>query len=669
MKRRLLTLASIILLGAFSADISAEVRMSPLFTDNMVLQQKADAPVWGTATPGSEVSVYTSWNKKVYPVTAGTDGKWMVKVRTPKAGGPYSMKVVEKGQEPVKIDNILIGEVWLCSGQSNMEMPVKGWGKVMDYEQELKNAAKYPKIRLLEVQRNVSPVLEDDFTADAGGWMVCSPETLEEFSATAYFFGREIHLKRNVPVGLINTSWGGTIIEAWMSQDALEGVKDLQDEASWVAEWPVSKEQRRKTIEEGLDDWNRFTEAYDKAYLNLDKDFATHWQDVSDWDKMSVPGIIENVYPDFNGHVLIRRDVVIPESWAGKPLKMYIGSVDDKDYTYFNGALIAEGEGWNVQRVYDVPAELVKAGKATVAMRIIDRGQTGGVSGADDSFYLEGPDGERVVLSGEWRSKTTADYSVLPPMPLNQYDDPNWSTVLYNAMINPLVPYAVKGAIWYQGCSNTDRAYQYRDLMTLMIEDWRKAWGYSFPFYITQISSWMEYQTQPEESSWAELREAQEIAAKVTADAGLAITIDIGDALDIHPKNKQEVGRRLALQALNKTYGMPVECSGPVYEGHEISGNVVRIHFSSIGKGLVAKGGKLEGFAVAGADRRFHWAEARIVGDCVEVSCKDVERPMAVRYAWANNPVGNLFNAAGLPAGPFRTDDWPGVTFYNTSRY
>ena len=669
MKVRILTLLSIILWAVLCGGASAKVQMCPLFTDNMVLQQKTDAPVWGTAEPGSEVSVFTSWNKMVYSDTADADGKWMVKVRTPKAGGPYFMRVLEKGNEPLTIENILIGEVWLCSGQSNMEMPVKGWGKVMNYEQELKDAAKYPKIRLLEVQRNVSPVPEDDFTADADGWMVCSPQTLEEFSATAYFFGREIHLRKNVPIGLINTSWGGTIIEAWMSSDALQGVKDLEQEAAWVGTWPASKEQRRYESTAGVEDWNNMASAFDKAYCNLDKDFATHWQDVSDWDMMKVPGPIEDVYPGHDGHVLIRRDVEIPAAWEGKPLKMHIQSIDDMDHTYFNGVLVAKGNGWNIERVYDIPAELVKAGKTIVGIRIIDAGSGGGVQGKDDSFYLEGPDGQKLNLSGEWKARKAADYSVLPSKPVNMYDDPNWSTVLYNAMIDPLVPYAVKGVIWYQGCSNAERGYQYRDLMTLMIEDWRKAWGYEFPFYITQISSWMAHQTDPEESSWAELREAQDIASKVTANAGLAVTIDIGDALDIHPKNKQEVGRRLALQALNKTYGVPVECSGPVYDGHEVSGNVIRIHFSSVGKGLVAKDGKLEGFTVAGADRKFYWAEARIVGDCVEVTCKDVDKPLAVRYAWANNPVGNLFNAAGLPAGPFRTDDWPGVTYGKTSRF
>lgn len=487
MRRILSAVVGMLFLTAACYEMSAEISMSPLFTDNMVLQQKADAPVWGTATPGSHVEVMTSWNKRVYKTKADEAGKWMVKVATPKAGGPYTIGVREQGGETRTIENVLIGEVWLCSGQSNMEMPVKGWGKVNDFEKELKNAARYPKVRFLEVQKAVSPVPGDDFVADYDGWVECSPETLEEFSAVAYFFGRTIHLEKNVPVGLINTSWGGTYIEPWMSAEALQDYPEFADELANVAGWSLDKEER------------------------------------------------------------------------------------------------------------------------------------------------------------------------------------HYCTALYNAMISPLVPYAIKGAIWYQGCSNVGRAYRYRDLMTGMIEGWRKDWGYDFPFYITQLANYLQYQTQPEESVWAELRESQDVASRVTANTGLAVTIDIGDAEDIHPKNKQEVGRRLALQALNKTYGKSVVCSGPVYEGYEIEGNVIRIRFSSVAKGLVAKGGKLEGFTIAGADRQFYWAEARIVGDCVEVTCKDVERPLAVRYAWANNPVISLFNSEGLPAGPFRTDDWPPLTLYNTA--
>lgn len=495
--KKIISLIVSAMAGAFlSADLSAEIRMSALFTDNMVLQQKVLAPVWGTAAPGKVVTVKPSWSKHEYKATAGNDGRWMLEIDTPKAGGPHSVTVMENGGNTVIINNVMVGEVWLCSGQSNMEMPVKGWGKVLNYEQELQEAASYPEIRLLEVRRNVSPQPVDDFKADSDGWMVCSPETLAEFSATAYFFGRELNRELKVPVGLINTSWGGTIIEAWISRGALAGVKDLEKEADEVAAWPLKAE-----------------------------------------------------------------------------------------------------------------------------------------------------DGTAV-----------------------KYSDPNWSTVLYNTMIAPLVPYAIKGAIWYQGCSNVDRAYQYRDLMTIMIEDWRKAWGYDFPFYITQLANYLQRQMLPGNSSWAELREAQDIAANVTANTEMAVTIDIGEADDIHPKNKQEVGRRLALQAMNSTYGRKVICDGPVFDGYEISGNSITLKFRSAGKGLVAKDGKLEGFAIAGADRHFHWADARIAGNTVVVTCKDVERPLAVRYAWGDNPLGNLYNSAGLPAGPFRTDDWPGWTIGKTSR-
>ena len=664
MKGKIIIAVSMLFLFLQGLGMRAEIRMSPLFTDNMVLQQKTDAPVWGKAAPGAEVSVYTSWNKAVYKAVADHDGKWSVKVRTPKAGGPYTMKVTEKGSEPLVLDNILIGEVWLCSGQSNMEMPVKGWGEVLNYEQELKDAAKYPKIRFIEVKKEVSPVPQDDFVADYDGWVECSPKTLEEFSAAAYFFGRTIHLEENVPVGLISAAWGGTYIEPWMSAEALSHFPEFTDEVATIAGWSLDKEERRRLAENNV--WVDLFNSFNNYCFEQEKGFPYPGYDDSEWDEIRLPGILETVYPDFNGHILVRKEVVLPQKWVGKPLKMYISAVDDNDKTYFNGELIGEGEGWTKERNYDIPAELVTGTNVMMAMRIVDTGDTGGVDVDDDSFYLEGPDGERLSLVGTWKVKKHADFAVLPPKPLRMKEERHLCTALYNAMISPLVPYAIKGAIWYQGCSNVDRAYRYRDLMTAMIEGWRKDWGYSFPFYITQLASFMEYQTVPEESVWAELRESQDVAARVTAGTGMAVTIDVGDAEDIHPKNKQEVGRRLALQALNKTYGHSVVCSGPVYEGYEVCGNVIKIRFSSVGKGLVAKGGKLEGFTIAGADHKFHWAEAKITGDCVEVSCEDVERPLAVRYAWANNPVISLFNSEGLPAGPFRTDAWPILTMYKT---
>ena len=667
MKR--LTFLLIMTFAASAMNLSAEVHMSPLFTDNMVMQQKSDAPVWGTATPGASVTVVPSWNKVKYSATAAEDGKWMVKVRTPKAGGPYSMTVAEEGCEPVKIDNILMGEVWLCSGQSNMQMPLKGgWANVLNCDQEIEDAAKYKNIRLISVQRMTSSKPETDFPTYGDGWQVCSPETVRDFSATAYFFGREIHLKRNVPVGLIHSSWGGTTIEAWMSKDALAGVKSLGSQAEDVSKWPADREMRRIKTQEAMSAWNKIFAAYDELYA-ASTDFARTGFDDSGWDDMKLPGNIESVYPNYNGHVLVRARVRIPASWEGKEIVLHMDGVDDNDVTYFDGVQVGRTEGWKKVREYKVPAKTVKEGETVITIRIIDTGSAGGVVGDDASFYLQGPEGERLSLAGMWKSRIDERDVPMPKKPVNMYDEPYWSTVLYNAMIAPLVPYAIKGAIWYQGCSNDDRAYQYRDLQKLLIADWRQQWGYDFPFYITQLANFTRLQTSPCESSWAELREAQLMATKTVPNTGMAVTIDIGDAGDIHPKNKQDVGKRLALQALNKTYGMPVECSGPVYEGYEVDGDIIRIRFSSLGGGLVAKGGELEGFTIAGADRKFYWADARIVGNCIEVSCKDVPRPLAVRYAWAHNPVCNLYNKAGLPASPFRTDDWPGITVSKTSRY
>lgn len=649
--------------------IAAKINLCPLFSDNMVLQQRADAPVWGKAEPNATITVTTSWNKATYTTQADQEGKWSVKVRTPKAGGPYSMTINESGNESITLNNILIGEVWLCSGQSNMQMPVSGsWAKVTNHEQEVKDAAKYPKIRLLSVERMTSSKPEDNFTTYGDGWMVCSSESIAEFSATAYFFGREIHLKQGVPVGLIHSSWGGTVIEAWMTKDALKGVKDLGTQAEMVSGWPAEREERRAKSQGAVEAWNRLAAAYDSVNVEFD-DFKNDKYDDSRWDNIKLPGNIEQNYRNFDGHVLVRKSIEIPAEWAGKSLKMCIQGVDDKDVTYFNGVKIGENSGWNRARTYTIPAELVKAGKAIVAIRIMDTSGNGGITGNDQSFYVEGTDGKKIMLSGEWKAKKDADYSLMPAKPVNMYNEPYWSTVLYNAMISPLVPYTIKGAIWYQGCSNDDRAYQYQDLMRLMIADWREQWGYNFPFYITQLANYTARQTQPTESTWAELREAQTMAAQIVPNTGMAVTIDIGEAGDIHPRNKQDVGRRLALQALNKTYGMSVECSGPMYAGYEIDGNVIRIKFNSTAKGLVVKGDKLEGFTIAGADHKFYWADAKIVGNCIEVSCKDVPRPLAVRYAWAHNPLGNLYNTAGLPASPFRTDSWQGITISKTSRY
>lgn len=379
---------------------------------------------------------------------------------------------------------------------------------------------------------------------------------------------------------------------------------------------------------------------------------------------MDQPGLLENKgFSGFDGIVWIRKTVDIPSSWAGKDIQIELGPIDDADITYFNGTQVGTTDNWMMPRTYTIPGSLVKAGHNLVAIRIFDGGGDGGLYGGKEHLQLIGPDGkETLSLAGTWKAKPSLDFVKTLPAPRNTAGNPDMPGVLYNAMIHPLVPYAVKGAVWYQGENNAPRAYQYRELLPLLINDWRKQWGRTFPFYIVQLANYFQKQTAPASSTWAELREAQMMATRLDS-TGICCLIDIGEADNIHPRNKQEAGRRLSLPALVKTYGKTMEYSGPVLSDWCQEGNAIRLSFTHARGLKTADGGHPQGFTVAGLDHKFHWADARIDenGDVV-VSCPEVSFPIAVRYAWADNPVCNMQNADGLPMFPFRTDDWPGIT-------
>lgn len=335
--------------------------------------------------------------------------------------------------------------------------------------------------------------------------------------------------------------------------------------------------------------------------------------------------------------------------------------MDDDDITYFNGVEIGRTEGYNVPRSYKIPANLVKTGKNIITVRVLDSGGNGGIWGNAGSVNIRMDAEHQIDLSGKWKFKISAMLSNMPAAPVRKEQAP---TVLYNAMINPLIPYAVKGAIWYQGESNVGLAHQYRELLPLMINDWRTRWGYNFPFYIVQLASFHELQTEPIESSWAELREAQLITSQTLSNTGLAVLTDIGNAKDIHPKNKQEVGRRLSLLARALTYGEKITYSSPIYKSYQMENGKIRISFDHADGGLKTNDGSTpKGFTIAGVDHKFYWADAKIEGNEIVVSSPHVKFPVAVRYAWADNPLCNVFNGNGLPASPFRTDDWTGITF------
>ncbi len=491
----------------------ADVKLPGVFGDNMVIQSGVKIPVWGWAESGEKVVV--TLGKRKAETTADSSGNWKVELKAIKAGGPYEMTVT--GKNTIQLKNILGGEVWVASGQSNMEWPVK---LSANPDQEIASATD-TKIRLFTVKKKVAnqPQINCD-----GQWVECSPETIKDFSAVAYFFGRELRKTRKVPVGLINTSWGGTPAESWTTMETLKADPDFK---------PI------------LDRHEANVAGYPAAKANYDKAFAKWKED----------------------------------------------------------AVKAKAEGKTEPKAPGAPQD---------------------------------------PATSPWQPAS-----------------------LYNGMIAPIVPFAIRGAIWYQGESNAGRAYQYRKLFPAMISDWRRVWGQGdFPFFFVQLANFTDRKPEPAESDWAELREAQTMTLSLP-NTGMAVIIDIGEAKDIHPKNKQDVGKRLAQSAQKIAYGKWFgEYSGPMYKGLKIKGSQATITFSH-SKGLKAgaKGGEeLKGFAVAGEDKKFYWATAKIKGRSVIVSSDKVPHPVAVRYGWANNPEVNLYNKAGLPASPFRTDDWDGVT-------
>ena len=656
--------------GGDTPKLAADVRLPALFTDHMVLQRGMKAPVWGWAAPGDAITVQLG----EHHTTAKTnrDGEWHAKLGPLDAGGPYTLTI--SGRNTITLSDVLVGDVWLASGQSNMWWPVKsGDIGVADRDAEAA-AANYPNIRFFSVPPVTS--LKPKADLDAKGWVPCTPETVAPFSAVAYFFGRDLHQALNVPVGLIHSSWGGTVCEAWTSEGALRKLKDFDATLDQMAQAAPNMEKAEAEYLHALAAWNETLDGYDKGTREGVPLWADRELDTAEWRTAQLPGLWENAgYADLDGFMWYRKVVELPEEWAGHDLTLSLGPINDMDRTYFNGTLVGAHEGENfasVPRVYSVPGNLVVPQVNVVAVRVYDRGNVGGIYGNEEGLYLslaDMPDVAPIPLAGVWQNRPGAylrDIPGQPEPPLLRAGNPNVPTVLYNAMIAPLVPYGIKGAIWYQGESNVDRAYQYRALFPAMISDWRKQWGQGdFPFVYVQLANFLPRVDEPTASAWAELREAQLMTLDLPK-TGMATIIDIGEADNIHPQNKQEVGRRLSLWARHLANGESLVYSGPLYQSHTIAGNSVRIQFDHRGGGLTTpENVPLTGFAVAGADRKFVWADAQIEGDTVVVSSPAVPDPVAVRYGWANNPACNLYNAEGLPASPFRTDTWPGITVAN----
>ncbi len=626
-----------------ATSLQATIRLPHVFSDNMVLQRDKPIKLWGWADKGETIEVSFINQKK--KVKADKSGNWTLFLDQVPFGGPYTIEIKGK-KNTISLQNILIGDVWLCSGQSNMEMPVQGWSSVYNYEEEIKNA-EYPQIRAFNVAKSMNAEPESDFN---GAWTVCSPQTVANYSAVGYFFARKLNRELNIPIGIINSSWGGTEIESWISADAFRKLPDqFQD--------------KYKNIKiTNLDQFVKDNEANKSLYLeamNNDPGAVNKWfvpsTDISSWNKMQIPQMWENVLGDIDGVVWFRYNLSLPESEDGKAATIQLGTIDDDDIVWINGVKIGETKGYAVNRLYDIPSGILKAGQNAIVVKVSDHSGGGGIYGNPDNLYLKTAN-EKYSLSGEWFYKTAVtnvEFNFVNISPNMHY------ALLYNAMINPIIQFSIKGVIWYQGESNASQAYNYRTLFPTMINDWRSKWGYEFPFYWVQLANYMSKDKVPQESEWASLREAQALTLSLP-QTGQAITTDIGDANDIHPRNKQDVGLRLALIALDKTYGMNnIVSSGPTFKSMNIVGNKVTIEYDNVAQGLVVnnKYGYIEGFAVAGADQKFVWAQAFLDGNKVIVSSEQVLNPVAVRYSWSNNPDVNLFNSNGLPAAPFRTDN------------
>ncbi|MDR3491221.1 sialate O-acetylesterase [Mucilaginibacter sp.] len=633
---------------------AAQIVLPACFTDNMVLQQQTKVNLWGIETPGKNLTIVTSWNNKTYKVAGDANGDWKIKVRTPVYGGPYTITFNDGSITTLK--NILIGEVWVCSGQSNMEMPLTGfYGDVLNLNNELTDAANYPEIRMLKIDNKTSFTPLSNVQTK-GGWTICNPQTIRNFSAVAYFFAKNLFADKHIPIGIINSTWGGTVAEAWTSGSALKTMPAFAPFVNAI-ENGLTQQKIDAQYQMNVRGWMDSINAKDPGFQQSKPLWAETGLDDSSWQKMMLPSYWEQSgVPDYDGTMWFRKKVAIPAAWAGKDLKLNMGGIDDYDVSYFNGVEIGHTESFFYTRSYNIPGSGVKAGENTIAVRVFDNGGLGGINKGPLQLSLATDITGQIDLAGEWVYHKANVLTQLPQPPV-QSNSPNRPTLIYNAMINPILPYTIKGVIWYQGESNADRATQYRRLFPLLINDWRQKWGEgNFPFYYVQIANYAATD-QPPAADWPALRDAQ-LCALSLPNTGMAVTIDIGDAYRIHPQNKQEASRRLALIARAKTYGENISCSGPIYKSQVIKDNKIELEFINTNDGLLAKGDTLKGFIIAGADKKFYPARAIISGNKVIVNSGNVPNPIAVRYAWANNPVCNLYNGANLPASPFRTDDW-----------
>jgi sialate O-acetylesterase len=669
-----------------TSPLLADITLPALISNGMVLEKSAKTPVWGKASPGEEVSVL--FNGQSTTTTADNQGKWKIHLDLEKSpAGPFEMVI--KGKNTLTLTDVLVGEVWVGSGQSNMAWTMAN--TTTSAEEKARPAN--PQIRQFTVKQNASAEAQDDVV---GTWISASPETTDKFSAVGYHFAKALHQDLQVPVGLVISAWGGTPIESWTSMPAIDSVPAFKARRAqlWpdLVRFPAYQKEKEDYIT-AMKAWTQKAGREDKPAPETSP-YAGDTITASEWTPVEIPGAVTAPQLPGAGIVWIRREIDLPDPGAS-PMALNL-PLDGFDTIYWNGKLIAQTTlenfpGLGVVRRsgrYSVAPALLRKGKNTLAIRFYQPVQAAKFNGIPKVGALS--------LNGTWLARPESSFPPLaqgldpaPQPPTAPFGAQNIASSLFNGMIHPLLPLAFSGVIWYQGESNAGRAHQYRSTFPLMINDWRTQWGRpDLPFYFCQLANFKAKTPVPGESDWAELREAQSSTLSLP-HTGQAVLIDIGESADIHPRNKKDAGERLARIALAKDYAKTVVYSGPVYESKRIDGSKIVLSFKHADGGLAAKplpetydvntaqkltaplvrhspNSPLEGFAICGEDKKWVWAEARIEGNQVIVQSDQVSAPMAVRYAWADNPTCNLFNGAGLPASPFRTDDFPATTLTGT---
>lgn len=633
-----LSLFIIILIATLSFSATAQNLELPLvFDDHMVLQRNTDIRIWGWADAGTTVTV--KLGDVTRTATSGIeDRQWETLLPAQKAGGPFEV-TISAGSESRILQDVYIGDVWVAGGQSNMEWKLN-W-EVENWEEEVARSGEFPEIRFFEIPQATSPSPKNKLPG--GEWKIANPDNAGNFSAVAWYFAKLNHTNKDVPVGIVESNWGGTPAEAWTPADRLLTVEGYRDVAKRVLDPSNDWEQQFAENEARQQQKNVLV---GDPSIGLKAEVHTPAYNDESWDRVILP--TQNPLSDV---AWLRKTFTIKKDEI-KSAMLFTGDISQESFFYINGKEVGRKSWQEANTSFEVDPSILESGINVIAFRAVNSWNNEVWVGGNNNMYLTVNE-DTVDLTGEWKYSNRIE----PKMPeVIRYEwEPGF---LYNAMIHPLAGYTIKGAIWYQGESNVGAQQYYNELFEAMIEEWRKSWNQAdFPFLFVQLANFLQKRDTPYDSDWARLREAQTQSLSL-AHTGMACIIDIGDAEDIHPRNKHDVGKRLWLAAQKLAFGEQLVYSGPMYRSHVVEGNEIRIAFDHIGSGLMNKGEEIQGFAIAGVDKEFYWAKVRIEDNQIVVWSDEVDHPLAVRYGWADNPDVSLYNEEGLPAVPFRTDNW-----------